>query len=300
LENVTMKNVEQPRAGFGPLVETGWLASELGAPDLRVIDCMVFLYPLPDGSGLRAESGRAAWEAGHIPTSGFVDLLDEVADPTSPWHFALPPPEQFAEVMGRLGVGEGTRVVLYCRDHNVRAARVWWMLRAFGFDMAAVLNGGWVKWTLEGRSVSTEPCQYPPDRFVPRPRPELFVDKAAVRAAIDTPDARLINALTVEQHQGTGGVHYGRRGSIPSSVCVPARSLTDPTTHAYVPLEQLRATFEAVGALDRSRAITYCGAALAACSDAFILYRLGLEDISVYAASMQEWAQDRDCPLALP
>ncbi len=295
-----MNDVGQPSAGFGPLVETDWLASELGAPDLRVVDCMVFLYPLPDGSGQRAESGRAAWEAGHIPTSGFVDLLDEVADRTSPWRFAQPPPEQFAEAMERLGVGEGTRVVLYCRDHNVRAARVWWMLRTFGFDTAAVLNGGWVKWTQEGRPVSTEPCRYTPARFVPRRRPGLFVDKAVVRAAVDNPGVRLINALTVEQHRGTGGVHYGRRGSIPGSVCVPARSLTDPTTHAYLPRERLRATFEAAGALDRSRAITYCGAALAACSDAFTLYRLDLEDISVYAASMQEWAQDLDCPVALP
>ncbi len=148
--------------------------------------------------------------------------------------------------------------------------------------------------------MSTEPCQYPSARFVPRPRPGLFVDKTVVRAAIDTLGVRLINALTIEQHRGTGGVHYGRRGSIPGSVCVPARSLTEPTTHAYLPLERLPATFEAAGALDRSRAITYCGAALAACSDAFTLYRLGLEDISVYAASMQEWAQDLDCPVALP
>ncbi len=59
-----MNDVGQPSASFGPLVETDWLASELGAPDLRVIDCMVFLHPLPDGSGQRAESGRAALGSG--------------------------------------------------------------------------------------------------------------------------------------------------------------------------------------------------------------------------------------------
>lgn len=295
-----MNHVGQPSAGVGPLVETDWLASELGAPDLRVIDCMVFLYPLQDWSGQRVESGRAAWEVGHIPTSGFVDLLAEIAPRTSPWLFALPSADQFAEGMGRLGVGEGTRVVLYCRDHNVRAARVWWMLRAFGFDSAAVLNGGWVKWTQEGRPTSIEPCRYPPARFVPRPRPGLFVNKESVRAALEDSSVRLINALTVEQHRGTGGVHYGRPGSIPGSVCVPARSLTDPATHAYLAPERLRAIFEAAGALDRPRVITYCGAALAACNDAFALHRLGQEDISVYVGSMQEWAQDPDCPVALP
>lgn len=286
-----------PSGPFGPLVTTDWLDAELDAPDLRVLDCMVFLYPLPDGSNSRPESGRASWAAGHIPGSGFVDLLDEVADVTSPWRFALPTSEQFASVMGRLGVGEGTRVVVYCRDHNVRAARLWWMVRAFGFDRAAVLDGGWVKWTREGRPVSTEPCRYPPARFVPHPRPELFVDKAAVQAAIGDSSTCLINALSLEQHWGAGGVHYGRRGAIATSACVPARSLTDSETHAYLPLDRLRAAFEPTGAFDREHVITYCGGGIAASSDAFALHRIGVAKVAVYALSLQEWAVDPTCPM---
>lgn len=284
---------------FGPLVTTDWLEAELSAPDLRVLDCMVFLHPLPDGSNSRPESGRAAWAAGHIPGSAFVDLLDDVADVTSPWRFALPSPEQFAAAMSRVGVGPGTRVVVYCRDHNVRAARLWWMLRAFSFDRAAVLDGGWVKWAREGRPVSTEPCRYEPAQFVSKPRPDLFVDKAAVQAAINDPTTCIINALSLEQHHGTGGVHYGRRGAIPGSVCVPARSLTDPETHSYLPLDRLRAAFEPAGALDRDRVITYCGGGIAASSDAFVLHRLGVAYIGVYALSMQEWAADPASPMTL-
>ena len=282
---------------FGPLVTTDWLQAELGAPDLRVLDCMVFLHPLPDGSNSRPESGRAAWAAGHIPGSGFVDLLDEVADVTSPWRFALPSAQRFAAAMSRLGVGSGTRVVAYCRDHNVRAARLWWMLRSFGFDRAAVLDGGWVKWTSEGRPVSTEPCRYPRAEFAANPRPGLFVGKQAVRAAIGNSATCLVNALNLEQHRGTGGVHYGRRGGIATSACVPARSLTDPKTHAYLPLERLRDAFQASGALDRQQVITYCGGGIAACSDAFVLQRLGVEHVAVYAHSMQEWAADPTCPM---
>lgn len=282
---------------FGPLVTTDWLEAELSAPDLRVLDCMVFLHPLPDRSNSRPESGRAAWAEGHIPGSGFVDLLDEVADVTSPWRFALPSPQRFAAAMSRLGVDKDTRVVIYCRDHNVRAARLWWMLRAFGFDRAAVLDGGWVKWTSEGRPVSTEACRYPPADFVPHPRSGSFVDKATVRAAIGDSGTCLINALNLEQHRGTGGVHYGRQGGIATSVCVPARSLTDAKTHAFLPLEQLRAAFAASGAFERERAITYCGGGIAACSDAFVLHRLGVSNVSVYAHSMQEWATDPTCPM---
>lgn len=284
---------------FGPLVTTDWLETELGAPDLRVLDCMVFLHPLPDGSNSRPESGRAAWAAGHIPGSAFVDLLDDVADVTSPWRFVPPSAERFAAAMSRVGVGEGTRVVVYCRDHNVRAARLWWMLRAFGFDRAAVLDGGWVKWARERRPVSTEPSRYPPANFVPNPRPRLFLDKHAVRAAMADPSTVLINALSREQHRGTAGVHYGRRGAIAGSMCVPARSLTDPDTHAYLPLDRLRLAFRATGALDRKRVITYCGGGIAACSDAFVLHHLGVSNVSVYALSLQEWAADAGCPMTL-
>jgi thiosulfate/3-mercaptopyruvate sulfurtransferase len=286
-----------PGGPFGPLVTTDWLEAELGAPDLRVLDCMVFLHPLPDGSNSRPESGRAAWAAGHIPSSGFVDLLDELSDVTSPWRFAPPSSDQFAAVMSRLGVGDGTRAVVYCRDHNVRAARLWWMLRAFGFDQAAVLDGGWAKWMREGRPVSTEPCRYPSARFVPHPRPGLFVDKAAVRAAIGNPTTCLINALSLEQHRGIGGVHYGRRGAIATSVSVPARSLTDPETHAYLPLARLRDAFEGSAAFDRDQVITYCGGGIAASSDAFVLHRLGVTNVAVYAHSLQEWAADPTCPM---
>src|SRR2546428_9664673 len=165
------------------LVETDWLAVHLDDPTLRVLECTTILHPRPEG-GYRAESGRAMWAAGHIPRSGFADLTDDLSDRTSSLLYMMPTDEEMATVMARLGVGEGTRVVLYGRAVNVWAARVWWMLRAVGFDDAAVVNGGWKKWTVEGRSTSTEPCAYPPARFVARPRPELFVGKREVLAGL--------------------------------------------------------------------------------------------------------------------
>ncbi len=116
------------------------------------------------------------------------------------------------------------------------AARLWWMLRAIGFDDAAVLNGGWKKWTSEGRS-----REHGRDRLCARhaaahPRPGLFVGKDAVLAAID--DGRTLCSSMPsrrEQHEGRGGIHYGRPGRIAGSRCVPARELTDPVTQAYLP-----------------------------------------------------------------
>lgn len=278
------------------LVETDWLAARVDDPALRVLECTTILHPLPDG-GYRAESGFDTWAAGHIPRSGFADLTGELSDRTSSLRFMMPPPEQLASAMAKLGVGDGTRVVLYDRAVNMWAARVWWMLRAIGFDGAAVLNGGWRKWTVEGRPVSAEPCTYPPGRLVARPRPGLFADKSAVLAALGDTATCVLNALTDEQHRGTGGVHYGRPGRIADSQNVPARSLVDPKTHAYLPLDQLRKQFEASGALGSGRVITYCGGGIAASSDAFVLAMLGHDNIAVYDASLGEWAADPSLPM---
>ena len=279
------------------LVETDWLAAHLEDPALRVLECTTLLHPLPDG-GFRAESGYATWQSGHIPGSGFADLTGDLSDRTSPLRFMMPPPAQLAAAMGALGVGDGTRVVLYDRAVNMWAARVWWMLRAVGFDQAAVLDGGWRKWTLEGRPVSTAPCAYPPARFVARPRPALFADKAAVLAGIGQKATCVLNALTEEQHRGTGGVAYGRPGRIAGSSNVPARALVDPKTHAYLSPDALRKQFEAAGVLQAGRVITYCGGGIAASSDAFVLTAiLGHDNVAVYDASLSEWAADPSLPM---
>jgi len=188
-------------------------------------------------------------------------------------------------------------VVLYDRAVNMWAARVWWMLRAVGFDRAAVLNGGWKKWTLEGRLTSTAPCVYPPARFVARPRPDLFVGKDAVLAGLGARATCVLNALSEEQHRGTGGVAYGRPGRIAGSGNVPARALVDPATHAYLEPDVLRRRFADAGALEAGRVITYCGGGIAASSDAFILALLGHDRVSVYDASLSEWARDPSLPM---
>jgi len=280
------------------LVETAWLEAHLNDPALRILDCTVLFST--DPHGFQVANGRDAWTQGHIPGSGFADLMQDLSDHNSPLPFMMPPATQFADAMSRSGVGEGTHVVLYdaCSDlwAHMWAARVWWMLRVCGFEQAAVLNGGWHKWTMEGRPVSTAPCSYPPARFMPRLRPELLADKREVLATLGDSHTCLINALTVEDHTGTA-VRCGRAGHIPSSVNVPTVALIDPVSHAYLPAAQLRAQFEAVGALSRERVITYCGGGIAASSDAFVLTLLGVPKVAVYDGSLLEWAADPTLPM---
>jgi thiosulfate/3-mercaptopyruvate sulfurtransferase len=279
------------------LVETAWLAEHHGDPDLRVLECTVFLQPADVPGGVRVESGRSTWSEGHIPGAGFIDLQDELSDRTSTLRFMMPPAAQFAEAMGRAGVGPGVRVVLYDRNLTMWATRIWWMLRAFGFDEAAVLNGGFKKWTVEGRPVATDAGTAPARTFTPRPRPGLMTDKHGVLAALNEREACVLNALSEEQHRGTGGNTYGRAGRITGSVNVAARELLDPTTHAYLPADVLRAKFQAVGALDAKHVVTYCGGGIAASSDAFVLTLLGRDDVTLYDASLSEWAADPSLPM---
>jgi len=107
----------------------------------------------------------------------------------------------------------------------------------------------------------------------------------------------VLNALTEERHRGTGGVAYGRPGRIAGSLNVPAQSLVDPTTHAYLPADVLRERFSEAGVLAAGRVITYCGAGIAASSDAFVLTLLGHENVAVYDASLSEWATDPSLPM---
>ena len=279
------------------LVETDWLAQHLDDPAVRILETTVFLHPADVPGGFRVESGRAKWAEEHIPGAGFVDLHEELSDRTSPLRFMMPPAAQFAEAMGRAGVGDGVRVVLYDRAVNMWATRVWWMLRAFGFDDAAVLNGGFRKWTVEKRPVAADAGVRPARTFTPRPRAGLMADKAGVLAALGAPGACVLNALTPEQHQGTGGVSYGRPGRIAGSVNVAARDLVDPATHAYLPADVLREKFTRAGALQAGRVVTYCGGGIAASSDAFVLTLLGHDDVAVYDASLSEWAADPSLPM---
>jgi len=283
------------------LVETEWLAAHLSEPSLRILDCTIDRQTGPDGT-VRLASGCGLYDQGHIPTAIFCDFVNDLTDRESKLPSMLPPPEQFAEAMSRYGVDNGARVILYDGSReswpHMWAARVWWMLKVFGFDNAAILNGGWHKWTLEGRPVSTEPSPYPPAVFTARYRPELIADKQEVLAGINSDGTSIVNTLPADVHAGTSAQNFERAGHIAGSVNVPIVGLVDPVTHAYLPPEELKRQFEEVGALeDGERVITYCRAGIAASAGAFALALLGADNVAVYDGSLAEWSADPSLPM---
>ncbi len=271
------------------LVEAGWLTSRLADERLRVLDVTVQVTP-----EFVTTSGRSGWAAAHVPGSAFADLLGGLSDRAAPALMMLPSAEQFSAEMGAVGVGAGTHVVLYDARENMWAARVWWMLRAFGFDDAAVLDGGWRAWTSGDLPVCSEPCAYAPARFAARPRAGLFVGTQEVLDAIDDPGTTIVSALGRRQHRGEIN-EYGRPGHIPGAKNVSAWAILDKASGRYRPLGELRQMCAPV--LDAQRVITYCGGGVAASSLAFALHRLGHPNVAVYDGGLLEWCADPSLPL---
>ena len=278
------------------LVDTETLERRLDEPGLRIFDCTTHLIPDPKAT-YQVVPGRADFEKGHIPGAQFIDVQGDVSDNSHRLRFMLPSAEAFTAAMSRFGVGEGTRVVLYSTANPQWATRVWWLLRVFGFDDAAVLDGGWQKWSREGRPVETGPAKpRPPGKFVVREVRPLMVGKEEVLHAIGDGAVCTLNALSPEQHAGSGGNSYGRPGRIKGSVNLPAAHLVDPATNAFLPADELRRRFDRVNAFDR-QVITYCGGGIAASADAFALVMLGHPNVRLYDASMSEWAIDPALPM---
>jgi len=291
-----MPSYQHPEA----IVETDWLETHLDDPTLRLFDCTVHLVyaEAPPGKPYKVKSGREDFDNGHIPGADFLDLQGELSNQDSPYSFTLPDAAAFAAAMARHGVGHGTRVVLYSTTHPQWATRVWWMLRAFGFDDAAVLNGGFQKWKAEGRRVSTAaPVPAAAATFSPAPRPSLFTDKHEVLDAIGAATVCTINALPPDLHAGEND-RYGRPGRIPGSTNVPALSLLNPKDNTFRAADEVAALFDAGGARRTTdRVIVYCGGGIAATLDAFLLHQLGYENVAVYDDSMSQWAKDDALPI---
>jgi thiosulfate/3-mercaptopyruvate sulfurtransferase len=279
------------------IVTTEELAAMIDDDDVRMFECTVYLRPPDPGSDAPyvVESGRADYESGHIPGAGFLDINRDYSVPDAATRFMMVSPAQFAAAAGAQGLGDGCRVVLYSRGTSMWATRMWWMLRSVGVDVA-VLDGGFEAWRDEGRPLSTDPATYAPATLTVKPRAGLFVGRDAVQGAIDDDGVVTVNALLPDLHSGESD-RYGRPGRIPGSVNVPYADLLEGEKKTFVDLATASERLQAAGVTADKKVIAYCGGGIAATLDAFMMHRLGYGDITVYDASMSEWAKDETLPI---
>jgi thiosulfate/3-mercaptopyruvate sulfurtransferase len=285
------------------LVDTSWLASHLSEPNLRIYDCTTHLIHQNDPAlpgPYRIHSGREDYLKAHIPGAAFIDLQGNLSDPESELRFTCLDSDSLIQAFSTLGIGDESRVILYSQMSPQWAARIWWLLRIAGFESASVLDGGLTKWKLEQRAVTDQQTVYPAAQLTTKPRTGLMASKDDVLNAINDSTACTINALRRSQHTGQDAGefgNYGRPGHISGSVNVPTAELVDSKTTEFLPSQQIKSIFNEIGVAKADRILTYCGGGIAASATAMLLVMLGFDNVSIYDASLSEWAPDKTLPM---
>jgi len=281
-----------------PLITTEQLAAMLGDPNLRLYDCTTYNEPVPPGSDVpyRAVPGDKSFAAGHIPGADFLDLQGEFSDTSARPLYMMPDVAQLEAAFGRHGLDASKTIVLYSIGSMMWSTRFWWMLRSLGVD-ARVLDGGLDKWKAEGRAIETgAPKGYPATTFRANPREGFFVDKNVVKARIGDASTVIVNALGPQFHQGLEPSRYGRPGRVPGSVNVPAATLANADKTLTTPADA-ETKFAAQGVTRDKNVIVYCGGGISATIDLLLLTQLGYDKLTLYDASMGEWARDPSLPI---
>ena len=279
-----------------PLVGADWLRTHRDRSDLVVLDARVG-PATTSGGKVRYLSGQAGFERdGHIPGARFADLCDGFSDPAGAFAFTRPKADDFREVVQDLGIGENSLVVVYDSLSGAWAARVWWVLRAYGHRDVRVLDGGMRAWVAAGGAVAFGPAAAPArGDFTPIAQDGFFVDTAQVLAVVEGPDdARLVCASQRAEFTGEAS-DDPRRGHIPGSFSSPYRDLLDDT--GRLRLDRVRGEVSRMG-LDRAGAVLlYCGGGVNAAGLALGLAAAGYDQPVIYDGSLNEWRADPALPL---
>jgi len=274
------------------LISTAELATRLDDPRMKVLDAT---YCMPGA----VPTARECYEAGHLPGALFFDI-DAVADRSTDLPHMLPDQPTFAREIDELGITAGDAIVVYDRPGLMSAGRVWWTLRWFGHPDVAVLDGGFRRWSAEGRSVQKGSIARPGGgTFKPVPGMGQVRSRADMLRNLRSGVAQVIDARPKGRFDGTSPESWpGRRsGHIPNSLNLPSDLLTDAETGILRPKPELRRLFEEAG-LDFTRpVIATCGSGVTACALAFALHLLGKDDVAVYDGSWAEWGLPGETPV---
>ncbi len=249
--------------------------------DLKIIDCR-FALGDPD-------LGRQQYETAHLPGAEYLDLNRDLSSPVQVHGGRHPLPDDrfFGAKLAAMGINSDTLVIAYDDSRFAFAARLWWLLRYYGHDRVAILDGGYSNWVKAGYAVTADLPQSPAHGdFQPQLQSDWIVDIDLVKAIQASPAHLLIDSREPDRYLGKTEPIDPVAGHIPSAVNYPWQGVSTPAGFA-LPIEAHQQRWAAIS--PDIEPIVYCGSGVTACVNLFSLHLAGIAPAKLYPGSWSDW-----------
>lgn len=257
------------------LVSVDWLAARLDEPGLVV---------------LHVAHQRAPYDSAHVPGARWL-RYQSIAREANGLPVELPPVEELRAAFEAVGVGDGSRVILY--GDPMSAARAWMTLDYLGLGhRAAVLDGGMPAWRAANRPLATAEPAITRGTLTLRPQAERVVSGDWVRARLDQPRVSLVDARPEHEYTGADGGHGGQHsaGHVPGAHNLYwERLMVSRQDPRFRSPAELRALFEGAGVATGDTVVAYCFIGMRASVAYFVSRLLGYET-RLYDGSWVDWS----------
>jgi thiosulfate/3-mercaptopyruvate sulfurtransferase len=274
-----------------PVVTAAWLNDrlEMADRDLAILDCR---FALAD-----PHLGYQQYLVAHIPGARYLDLNRDLSGPVCEHggRHPLPDDRVLGAKLAAIGINSHTQIVIYDDSRFAFAARLWWLLRYYGHDRVAVLDGGYSNWLKAGYPIAGEvPAVARTGDFTPQIQPNWTVDIEGVRAIQTSPTHLLIDAREPDRYLGKTEPIDPRAGHIPSAVNYPWQDVSTPEGF-ILPIDRQQQRWAAISpdlepnGLPSKTIVVYCGSGVTACVNLLSLEIAGIANAKLYPGSWSDW-----------